>query len=86
MDVMYELALQSSGTTQGKPKFLPLSDELLQGCILNSFETTKCCFSVTIQQIHFFWIFPTSCAYRNRECPIGNRRSLQFVYGSRQVF
>uniref|UniRef100_A0A5B6ZFP1 Putative Indole-3-acetic acid-amido synthetase GH3.5 isoform 1 n=1 Tax=Davidia involucrata TaxID=16924 RepID=A0A5B6ZFP1_DAVIN len=53
----------SSGTTQGKPKFVPFNDELMQS---------------TIQ------IYKTSFAFRNREFPIGNGKSLQFIYGSRQ--
>ncbi|XP_072994526.1 jasmonoyl--L-amino acid synthetase GH3.5-like [Typha latifolia] len=54
----------SSGTTQGKPKFLPFNDELLDS---------------TIQ------IYRTSYAFRNREYPIANGKTLQFIYGSKQV-
>ncbi|XP_020573134.1 jasmonic acid-amido synthetase JAR1-like isoform X2 [Phalaenopsis equestris] len=53
----------SSGTTQGKPKFVPFNDELEQS---------------TMQ------IYRTSFAFRNRAHPIGNGKSLQFIYSSKQ--
>uniref|UniRef100_A0A5B6ZEP2 Putative indole-3-acetic acid-amido synthetase GH3.5 n=1 Tax=Davidia involucrata TaxID=16924 RepID=A0A5B6ZEP2_DAVIN len=53
----------SSGTTQGKPKFVPFNDELIQS---------------TMQ------IFKTSFAFRNREFTVGNGKSLQFIYSSKQ--
>ncbi|KAA8516148.1 hypothetical protein F0562_019327 [Nyssa sinensis] len=53
----------SSGTTQGKPKFVPFNDELMQS---------------TMQ------IFKTSFAFRNREFPVGNGKSLQLIYSSKQ--
>ncbi|KAL5859574.1 hypothetical protein ACOSQ4_000870 [Xanthoceras sorbifolium] len=53
----------SSGTTQGKPKFVPFNDELM--------ETTM-------------QIYRTSFAFRNREFPVGNGKTLQFIYGSKQ--
>ncbi|KAA8520721.1 hypothetical protein F0562_015007 [Nyssa sinensis] len=53
----------SSGTTQGKPKFVPFNDELMQ----------------STQQI-----YKTSFAFRDREFAIGNGKSLQFIYGSKQ--
>ncbi|CAI9292103.1 unnamed protein product [Lactuca saligna] len=53
----------SSGTTQGKRKFVPFNNELT--------ETTM-------------QIYRTSFAFRNREFPIGNGKSLSFIYGSKQ--
>ncbi|XP_061363348.1 jasmonoyl--L-amino acid synthetase JAR4-like isoform X2 [Gastrolobium bilobum] len=53
----------SSGTTQGKPKYVPWNDEL--------FETTM-------------QIYQTSFAFRNREFPIKNGKTLSFIYGSKQ--
>ncbi|XP_059651277.1 jasmonoyl--L-amino acid synthetase JAR4-like [Cornus florida] len=53
----------SSGTTQGKPKFVPFNDELVES---------------TVQ------IYKTSFAFRSREFPIGNGKSLQFIYSSKQ--
>ncbi|KAJ9556042.1 hypothetical protein OSB04_010656 [Centaurea solstitialis] len=52
----------SSGTTQGKPKFVPFNDKLT--------ETTM-------------QIYRTSFAFRNRAFPIGNGKSLSFIYGSK---
>ncbi|XWS76903.1 hypothetical protein CRYUN_Cryun01aG0217900 [Craigia yunnanensis] len=51
----------SSGTTQGKPKFVPFNDELME---------------TTLQ------IYRTTYAFRNREFPIENGKTLQFIYGS----
>ncbi|EPS58144.1 hypothetical protein M569_16672, partial [Genlisea aurea] len=53
----------SSGTTQGKPKFVPFNDDLMEA---------------TMQ------IYKTSFAFRNREYPISNGKSLQFIYSSKQ--
>ncbi|KAG6786844.1 hypothetical protein POTOM_008461 [Populus tomentosa] len=52
----------SSGTTQGKRKFVPFNDELMEN---------------TLQ------IFRTSFAFRNREFPLEEGKSLQFVYSSK---
>ncbi|KAL9245404.1 hypothetical protein vseg_019064 [Gypsophila vaccaria] len=54
----------SSGTSQGKPKFVPYNDI--------QFDTTM-------------QTFRTSFAFRNREFPIGEGKSLNFVYGSKQT-
>ncbi|CAO2194223.1 unnamed protein product [Urochloa humidicola] len=55
----------SSGTKQGKRKYLPFNDEL---------------FKLTIH------VYRTSFAFRNRAFPVaGDGKSLQFVYGSRQL-
>ncbi|XP_062154360.1 jasmonoyl--L-amino acid synthetase JAR4 [Alnus glutinosa] len=53
----------SSGTTQGRPKFVPFNDELMES---------------TMQ------IYRTSFAFRNKEFPLGNGKSLQFIYSSKQ--
>ncbi|KAI9109963.1 hypothetical protein K1719_019004 [Acacia pycnantha] len=52
----------SSGTTEGKPKFIPFNDELCE-----TFLQTR----------------QTSTAYRNREFPIKNGKTLSFLYGSK---
>ncbi|CAL4959033.1 unnamed protein product [Urochloa decumbens] len=56
----------SSGTTQGKRKYLPFNDEL---------------FKLTMH------VYRTSFAFRNRAFPIAGEggKSLQFIYGSRQL-
>ncbi|CAL4978637.1 unnamed protein product [Urochloa decumbens] len=56
----------SSGTTQGKRKYLPFNDEL---------------FKLTMH------VYRTSFAFRNRAFPIAGDggKSLQFIYGSRQL-
>ncbi|GMI98446.1 FAR-RED INSENSITIVE 219, JASMONATE RESISTANT 1 [Hibiscus trionum] len=54
----------SSGTSQGKPKFLPFNDKLM--------ETTM-------------QIFRTSFAFRDREFPIENGKSLQFIFSGKQT-
>nr|CAB3471712.1 unnamed protein product [Digitaria exilis] len=54
----------SSGTTQGKRKYLPFNDELAK---------------LTMH------VYRTSFAFRNRAFPVDDGKSLQFVYGSRQL-
>ncbi|KAM7261067.1 hypothetical protein ACFE04_026542 [Oxalis oulophora] len=53
----------SSGTTQGKPKFVPFNEDLMEN---------------TLQ------IYHTSFAYRNRQYPLENGKSLMFIYSSKQ--
>ncbi|PKA58965.1 putative indole-3-acetic acid-amido synthetase GH3.5 [Apostasia shenzhenica] len=59
----------SSGTTQGKPKFVPFNEELVQ-------------FTMQIYRTSF--AYRNSYVTFNRAYPIGNGKALQFIYGSKQ--
>ncbi|KAG6505072.1 hypothetical protein ZIOFF_037420 [Zingiber officinale] len=65
----------SSGTTQGKQKYLPFNEELVQST-MQIFQTSYAFrnrFSNNILAASF------------REYPIGDGKALQFIYGSKQV-
>ncbi|THG20542.1 hypothetical protein TEA_010206 [Camellia sinensis var. sinensis] len=65
----------SSGTTQGKPKFVPFNN--IKG------KPKFVPFNNELME-STMQIYKTSFAFRNREFPIGNGKALQFIYSSKQ--
>ncbi|KAJ0112492.1 hypothetical protein Patl1_00570 [Pistacia atlantica] len=89
----------SSGTTQGKPKFVPFNEELME-TTMQIFRTSFAfrnkyffkillifLFSMVLQKC-FGCLLEMDCALMNHinfgEFPIGNGKALQFIYSSRQ--
>ncbi|CAL5382171.1 unnamed protein product [Camellia sinensis] len=73
----------SSGTTQGKPKFVPFNDELMDST-MQIFETSFAFRnSVEVSQMEkvSWWLEQHVHTW---EFPIGNGKALQFIYSSKQ--